>query len=87
MRAGDIIGQDFQLWSRMNEGIFGQQKIVVCLARIGLLSVLLDTNVPSEHPGRFSVKNALVELTASTAGLRMGNRDMGIDKFLSMASV
>ena len=49
MTAFDVIGMNFQLRLGVHHRIFGQQQILVRLARIGLLRVFVNDNLAVEY--------------------------------------
>src|SRR2546425_4528276 len=64
VRALDIVGVDLELRLGVDHRFFGQQKVLVALFRVGLLSVLAHDDLSVEDAFRPSVQDPLVNFPA-----------------------
>ena len=83
MCAFDVVGEDLQLWFRVDGRAVRQQQRLVGLPRIGLLCILPDEDLAVEHTPRRAVQHRLVQLMACTMRMRVVDDGMVVDELLA----
>src|SRR5262245_11048730 len=80
MRTLDVVGEDLELWLRVDLRILRQQKRLVGLLRVGLLSGGPDDNLAVEDRASMIAENTLVHLPAATVGFCVIDRRVIVDQ-------
>src|SRR5437588_620982 len=68
MRALHVIGVDFKLRFRIDDGVLGEQQRLIGLFGVGLLGVLMNKDLAVENAVRMTVEDALVEFMTAAVG-------------------
>ena len=69
VRAAHVVGADLQFGFGVDDGVVGQDQILVGLLGIGLLRVFADDDLAVEDGVGFAVQNAFIEFVAGAVRL------------------
>ena len=71
MSAFHVVVEDLQLRLAVDEGVCGEQQILVRLLGVSFLGGLMHINLPVEDPPRPTIEDPFVKLTAGAMRLDM----------------
>src|SRR6185437_6940637 len=87
VRALDVVGVDLELRLRVDARTFGEEQIVVALLAVGLLCFGSNVHLAIENRMRLAIHDALVQLVAGAALLRMNDAGLVIDGLLAIHEI